>query len=136
MHKLDVGPIYRKLMEEDPLRKKFGWIPLLAHSSLGQIGSLSAESFCERMMSVGKFIMPIHSTRLGSDEVDKVMVLRMNREKIKMLKIEMRDHIQEQVSKMRENLVASCEAEAQEDFFDHTGTEDAFFAEIEIEEEF
>ena len=49
MH-LDMGPLYRKIISTDMERRIYGFIPLMASCSSGQIGALNAESFCERVL--------------------------------------------------------------------------------------
>ena len=58
-------------------RKLYGYLPKMATTSQGSIGALPASSFSERVNSVGNQILG--STLLGPDEINKVVVLRMNR---------------------------------------------------------
>ena len=49
MH-LDMGTLYRQVGAMDAGKGAFGWIPTMASSSVGQL-ALSAESYCERILS-------------------------------------------------------------------------------------
>jgi hypothetical protein len=75
--RLDVGSIYKALESET---EKYGFLPTLARSSQANIGSLPAESFCERCISAGGLIVTPARTLLSDEEVDMLVVLRMNRE--------------------------------------------------------
>ena len=75
----DVGMVYRKIIETDPLRRSYGYIPLMALSSPAQIGALMAESFCERVISCGNLVVNDGNTLLSDGHVEKATVLRMNR---------------------------------------------------------
>ena len=46
---------------------EYGYIPLMASSSYGQIGALNAESFCERMFSCADDVMDSGNTLLGPE---------------------------------------------------------------------
>ena len=76
---LDIGRIYRDLEKQT----RFGFLPAMASCSTGQIGSLMAESFCERILSCAKQV--VHSARLSykaeeySMHDSMVVILRMNR---------------------------------------------------------
>ena len=52
---LDMGLLYTKIEATDPERRMYGYIPMMAACSYGQIGALTcalnAESFCERVLS-------------------------------------------------------------------------------------
>ena len=43
--RLNVGKIYQELERADMGRKNYGYIPLMASCSTGQLGALSAESY-------------------------------------------------------------------------------------------
>ena len=72
---LDIGPMYRKLEQE----KVYGYLPLMAGCSTGQIGALNAESFCERTLSCASNVLTEGNTLLGDEELEMLVVLRMNR---------------------------------------------------------
>ena len=78
---LDVGIVYLHILKnEDPDRSKFDFLPLLASCSSGEIGALNAESFAERIISAVNLIMTEGRTLLDDATLDKLVVLRMNRE--------------------------------------------------------
>ena len=47
---------------------------------MGQIGALSAESFCERMISEAKRVLYEENTKLHDEEIELRVLLRMNAE--------------------------------------------------------
>jgi len=57
----------------------FGYLPLMCRLSPCQLGALNAQSFVERMNSCAKLVMGEKRTRLRHDLIDKLVVLRMNR---------------------------------------------------------
>ncbi len=95
---LDMGIIYRTLISGDQDRSNFGWLPLMASCSVGQIGALLAESFCERAISQANLILTDRNTRLNDAELEMLVVLRMNREIMEHLKQKYKD----KVAKFRE----------------------------------
>jgi hypothetical protein len=76
---LDVGKLYRKIEKMD-LRRYYGHIPRMASSSIGQIGALNAESFCERSLRCAGHVLDEGNTLLDDAELEMLVVLRMNRE--------------------------------------------------------
>lgn len=78
--KLPVGKLFKKLIDQDPLRRQFGWLPLMALASKGQVGALMAESFCERILSCANLVMTEGNTLLGDEELEMMVVLRMNKQ--------------------------------------------------------
>jgi len=76
--KLDVGVLYKKLESTDPNRMKYGFLPLMASCSLGQLGALNAESYAERVNSMGKLVLMDANSLLSDKEVSMLVVLRMN----------------------------------------------------------
>ena len=76
---LDMGEFYRKLMGSDPHQRTYGFTPLMATFSSGQIGALNGESFCERVLSAGNLVVDEGNTLLSSEEVEMLTVLRINR---------------------------------------------------------
>ena len=52
----------------------------MASSSVGQLGALSAESYCERILSCANNVVTKNNTLLGDEEMEMVVVLRMNRQ--------------------------------------------------------
>ena len=71
---IPIGKIYQDLLK-DP---KFGYLPLMAKASKGQIGTLNAESFCERCLSCANLVMTDGNTLLSDEETGMLTCLRMN----------------------------------------------------------
>ena len=67
---LDVGPFYVALLEKSNSGKHplFGFIPLIEISSQHNIGVLNAESFSERIISIGNIVMTDRKSLLGDNE--------------------------------------------------------------------
>ena len=84
--KLDIGPLYKKIEENDKERRLYGFIPLMATCSYGQIGALNAESVCERVLSCANDVMTDGNTVLGDEELEMLVILRMNREFMKYMR--------------------------------------------------
>jgi len=61
----------------DKERKIYGFIPLMASFTYGQIGALNAESFCERVLSL---VLTEGNTLLDDAELEMLIILRMNRD--------------------------------------------------------
>ncbi len=78
MH-LDIGPLYDKITREDQDRRRFGYLPLMASCSDGELGALNAESYAERIISCANLILDDGNTLLGDQELEMLVVLRMNR---------------------------------------------------------
>ena len=76
---LPMGKLYKQILQNDPLRLAYGWLPRMAMSSRGQIGTLLAESFCERILSQSNLVLVDGNTLLSDEELEMVVVLRMNR---------------------------------------------------------
>ena len=78
---LDIGTL-SQIMVSDPERRLFGigYIPLMASCSHGQLGALNAESFCERVLSCANDVLTTGNTLLSDDEIEMLVVLRMNRD--------------------------------------------------------
>mmetsp|Transcript_17226 Transcript_17226/g.55920 ORF Transcript_17226/g.55920 Transcript_17226/m.55920 type:complete len:852 (-) Transcript_17226:375-2930(-) len=88
---LDVSCLYKKIAD-DPT---FGLLPKLARASRGSIGTLPAESFCERIISAANLILTEGNTLLGTEELDMLAVLRMNREYIEYLREKHADFVRQ-----------------------------------------
>jgi hypothetical protein len=78
--RLDIGKLYTHVEKVDTGRQLYGYIPLMASSSSGQLGALSAESYCERILSCANNVIVKGNTLLGDEELEMIVVLRMNRE--------------------------------------------------------
>ena len=93
---LDMGPLYLKIIAEDPDGVKFGYIPLTASSSFGQIGALNAESFCERILRAAGHVMTEGNTLLNDEELEMLTVLRINKHFIMKYRKIYREQLNEQ----------------------------------------
>jgi hypothetical protein len=76
--RLDIGKLYKEVARGDQGRRVYGYLPVMASCSKGQLGALSAESYCERVLSVANQVVVEGNTLLGDDEVEMVTLLRMN----------------------------------------------------------
>ena len=85
---LDIGVLYRKIIETDPDRRLYSYIPAMASCSKGQLGALNAESFCERVLSCANDVLTEGNTLLSNEELEMLVILRMNRDFMK----SMREH--------------------------------------------
>ncbi len=77
---LDIGVFYSRLIIIDKDANNFGLLPLMAGCCDGQIGALNAESYSERINSAAKIIMTNQNTRLNDEDLERLTVLRMNRD--------------------------------------------------------
>ena len=59
---------------------RFGYLPKMALASKGMMASLMAASFCERINSCANIVVTKDNSLLSDDEIDKVVMLRMNRD--------------------------------------------------------
>ena len=84
--RLDIGRLYKHVEAVDQGRKLYGWIPLMASCSSGQLGALSAESYCERVLSCANNVLVKGNTLLSDEEVEMLVVLRMNREFMQLMR--------------------------------------------------
>ena len=74
-----------KIMKEDFIdvdvdHTKYGYLPKMATCCKGSIGSLLASSFCERINSCANQVLNTGNTLLGDDEMEKLVMLRMNKD--------------------------------------------------------
>jgi hypothetical protein len=84
---VDMGKVMTHLcLVPDPDRKLYGFLPKMATTSQGSIGALPASSYAERVNSVGNQILTKGNSLLSPDEINKVVVLRMNREYMKYMR--------------------------------------------------
>ena len=79
---LNIGKLYVKAHRMN----KFGYLPSMASSSSGQLGALMAESYCERIISVGNMISTDRNVLLNDDELEMLVVLKMNKEFIEFMR--------------------------------------------------
>jgi hypothetical protein len=78
--KVNVSKAYSDLQKADPLQTKFGWLLLMATCSKGNIGAMNAESYAERVISQANLVMTNGNTLLSDEELEWLVVLRMNRD--------------------------------------------------------
>ena len=55
------------IKETDTDQRLYGYIPLMASCSYGQIGALNAESFCERVLSCANNVLTEGNSLLSDD---------------------------------------------------------------------
>ena len=77
--KLDMWRLYQKSVEMDPTREQWGFLPLMACASKGQIGSLQAESFCERVISAANLVLDEGNCQFSDHMIEMLVILRINR---------------------------------------------------------
>ena len=78
---VDVGQVMREeIVDKDPDRALYGWLPKMASSSRGSIGYLLASSFCERINSCANAVLTEGNTMLSDDEMELLVMLRMNKD--------------------------------------------------------
>ena len=71
---VNIGPLYI-----DMSNTKTALMALMASCSVGQLGALNAESFCERVLSCANNIVQTNNTLLDDVEVAMLVVFRMNK---------------------------------------------------------
>ena len=71
----DIGPMYAQMERSG----KYGHLPRMAGCSVGQLGALNAESFAERVLSCANNVLTTGNTLLSDEEVEMLVILRMNR---------------------------------------------------------
>ena len=74
--KLNIGILMRAIQRQDPERRKFGFLPHMASCYLGKV---MAESFAERTYRCAKDILTEGNSLLSHEEINMVVLLRMNR---------------------------------------------------------
>jgi hypothetical protein len=78
---VDMGKVLKKFfIEPDKTGELYGFLPKMATASKCSIGAFGASSFCERINSAANLILTKGNTLLGDAEIDKLVVLRMNRD--------------------------------------------------------
>jgi len=70
----------------DKSHRLFGYLPKMATTSKGSIAANTAVSFCERINSAANVTMTKGNTLLGSEEVNMLTVLRVNRDFMKYMR--------------------------------------------------
>ena len=76
---VDVGKLFARMIKEDPNRLKYGYLPIMATALHGSVGAFLASSFCERINSVANLVVTDGNTLLADEEINMLVVLRMNR---------------------------------------------------------
>ena len=76
----DLTLIFTELIDEDPDRSKYGFLPYMATGSEGSVSSLIASSFSERVNSCANLVLTDGNSLLHPNEINMLVVLRMNRE--------------------------------------------------------
>lgn len=71
---VDVGSMVQQLKGTPA----FGLIPKLALDSSFNIGTVNAESFCERVLSHANILVGDRNVRLNDEEIEMIVILRMN----------------------------------------------------------
>ena len=66
--------------------QSLGLIPLMAGCSSYPLGALNAESFCERILSQANNVMTSGNTLLSDEELEMIVILRMNRDFMKFMR--------------------------------------------------
>lgn len=79
---LNIAPLYGELIDSG----KCGLLPLMAVASPYTIGALNAESFSERVISAANLIMDEGNTALSDDELEMMVILRIDREFMKFMR--------------------------------------------------
>ena len=72
------GYVYKHIEKLDTDKRAYGWLPLMASSSGGQIGALCAETYCERILSDANDVCHEGNTLLDTEEINMLVVLCMN----------------------------------------------------------
>ena len=76
----------RVLLQVDRDESKFGCLPKMAIASEGMMCAVMAASFCERVNSRANLVVTEGSSLLSQEEIDKLVVLRMNKDFMKFMR--------------------------------------------------
>jgi hypothetical protein len=82
---VDMGRVMKKLIKQDPDKKRFGHLPMMAVASRGSIGGFLASIFCERISSCANLVLTDGNSLLSPDEISMLVTLRMNRKYMKFM---------------------------------------------------
>ena len=74
---LDISKFYKQQMIFDDDRKRYGFIPMMALCSAGQLAALMSESFC--MYSCANDVLVNGNTLLSNEQIEMLVLLRVNR---------------------------------------------------------
>jgi hypothetical protein len=83
---VDMSGCFETFKIEDPDKKLYGHLPMMAIGSVGSIGAFLASSFCERINSAANLVVTDGNSLLATDEIDMLVCLRMNREYMKFMR--------------------------------------------------
>ena len=89
---IDIGPMYKAMADSG----MYGLLPAMAGCSVGQLGALNAESFCERILSCANNVIQTDNTLLNDEEVEMLVMLRMNRNFMEFMRLHYGDMAREQ----------------------------------------
>ncbi len=89
---VDIGNMYKELSKH----KVYGHLPAMAGCSMGQLGALNAESFCERILSCANNLIKSDNTLLDDPEIEMLVTLRMNRAFMEFMRVHYLDMLREQ----------------------------------------
>jgi hypothetical protein len=71
---LHIGDLYKTLESN----AKCGLLPLMASCSKGKLGALNSEGYAKHVNSIGKQILTNGNTLLSHEEIEMMVILRMN----------------------------------------------------------
>ena len=74
---MQLGVVLKNIMDQPNYTLLYGYLPLLLETLLG---SMLASSYVELVNSQAKLVMTTGRTLLAADELENVVMLRMNRE--------------------------------------------------------
>ena len=74
---MQLGVVLKNIMDQPNYTLLYGYLPLLSETLLG---SMLASSYVERVNSQAKLVMTTGRTLLAADELENVVMLRMNRD--------------------------------------------------------
>ena len=74
------GYVYKHIEMSDAEKRAYGWLSFMASTSGCQIEALCAESFCERVLWEANDVCHWGNMLLDTEEINMLVVLRMNRE--------------------------------------------------------
>jgi len=72
---VDMGRVMKTFIKQDPDKKRFGHLPMMAVASRGSIGGFLASSFCERINSCANLVLTDGNSLLSPDEINMLVTL-------------------------------------------------------------
>ena len=119
----DMGYVLREyFFKDDQDGTKYGYLPKMAMASKGMMCAAMAASFCERVNSCAGEVVDERNSLLSVDEIDKVTVLRMNKEFMEFMRREYPEVATLKTSHGKYGTVVTM-AHAEEDKVDGQGIE-------------